>query len=42
MARTCGRTSEERIMKIVFENALQGKMSVGKPRKIWLNDVEII
>ena len=27
-------------MKEVFKNITEGKLSVGKPRKRWLNDVE--
>jgi hypothetical protein len=31
---------EERTVKKVFQNMPQGKTSVGKPRKRWLDDVE--
>jgi len=32
--------SEERTVKKVFKNIPEGKRSVGKPRKRWLDDVE--
>jgi hypothetical protein len=32
--------SEERTVKKVFKNTLEGKSSVGKPRKRWLCDVK--
>jgi hypothetical protein len=34
------RMPEERTVKKVFKNIPEGKMSVGKPRKRWLDDVE--
>ena len=34
------RKPEERTVKKVFENILEGKTSLGKPRKRWLDDVE--
>jgi hypothetical protein len=35
-----GRTPTERILKNVFKNIQEGKRSVRKPRKRWLDDVE--
>jgi hypothetical protein len=32
--------SEQGTVKKVFKNTLEGKGSVGKPRKRWLNDTE--
>ena len=34
------RVPEERSVKKVLKNIPEGKTSVGKPRKIWLDDVE--
>jgi vacuolar-type H+-ATPase subunit E/Vma4 len=34
------RKPEERTVKKVFKNIPEGKWSVGKPRKRWLDDVE--
>ena len=34
------KMSEERTVKKVFKNIPEGKRSVGKPRKRWLDDVE--
>jgi hypothetical protein len=34
------RIPEERTVKEVFKNVPEGKRSVGKPRKTWLNDAE--
>ena len=36
------KMSEERTVKKVFKNTLEGKSSVGKPRKRWLGDVQTI
>jgi DNA-binding PadR family transcriptional regulator len=32
--------SEERTVKKVFKNTAEGKRSIGKTRKRWLDDVE--
>ena len=42
MVRTRGKISREkkRTVKKVFKNSPEGKRSVGKPRKRWLEDVE--
>jgi hypothetical protein len=34
--------SEEITVKNVFKNILEGKKSVGKPRKKWLDDLKVI
>ena len=34
------RLSEERAVKMVFKNTVEGKRSLGNPRKRWLNEVE--
>ena len=39
MVRTRGK-NDRRTVKKVFKNILEGKRSVGKPRKIWLDNVE--
>ena len=36
------RMPDERTVKKVFKNILEGKRSVGKPRKRWLNMLKII
>jgi hypothetical protein len=34
------KMSEERAVKKLFKNIREGKRSLGKPRKRWLDDVE--
>jgi hypothetical protein len=39
--RTCGKNVRKTV-KNVFKNTLEGKRSVGKPRKRWLFDIKVI
>jgi hypothetical protein len=40
MVRTCGKSAGRKNREKCFRNTSEGRISVGKPRKRWFDDVE--